>query len=83
MRLLAKEEIPDFGELRNGTMRMFSNTEKRFGRSERRYIEFMKTYAELFHMEEIKETNTKSTRTYHLSHHAMVKKIDPENTSDI
>jgi len=62
-------------------MTMFLNTKQRLGRNEAlrgAYVEFMRTYAELSHMEEIRETNTKSNRICYLSHHAVVKKSDPE-----
>jgi len=63
VRLPAKEEmLPDLSESRNGAMRMFLNTEQRLGHNEvlrGAYVEFMRTYAELSHMKEIRETNTK------------------------
>jgi len=65
VRVPAKEEmLPDLDESRNGAMRMFLNTKQQLGRNmalRGAYIEFMRTYAELSHMEEIKETNIKST----------------------
>jgi len=84
VRLPAKEDMsPDFAESRNGAMRMFLNIEQRLGRNEAlrgAYIEFMRTYAELRHMEEIKETkDSKSNRVYYLPHHAVVKKTDPKD----
>jgi len=71
VRLPIKKEVglSDLGESRNGAM--FLNTKQRLGRNaalKGAYIEFMNTYAELSHMEEIKQTNTKSIRTYYLPH---------------
>jgi len=82
VRLSAKEEmLPDLSESRNDAMRMFLNTEQRLGRNEvlrGAYVEFVRTYAELSHIEEIRETNTKSDRICYLPHHAVVKKSDLE-----
>jgi len=85
VRLPAKEDmLSDLVESRNGAMRMFLNIKQRLGRNEAlrsAYVEFMGTYAELSHMEEIRnteETNTKSNRICYLPHHAVVKKSDPE-----
>jgi len=38
----------------------------------------MRTYAELSHMKEIREMNTKSNRICYLPHHAVVKNSNPE-----
>jgi len=78
--------LPDLAESRNGAMRMFLNIEQRLGRNEAlrgAYVEFMGTYAELSHIEEIRkteETNTKSNRICYLPHHTVVQKSDPEGT---
>jgi len=84
VRLPAKEDmLPDLADSRNGAMRMFLNMEQRLERNEAlrdAYVEFMRTYAELSHMEEIRnieETNIKSNRICYLPHHAVVKKSDP------
>jgi len=82
VRLSAKEKmLPDLGESHNGAMRIFLNTKQCLGCNKAlrgTYVEFMRTYAELSHMEEIRETNTKSNRICYLSHHAVVKKSNPE-----
>jgi len=71
--------LSDLDESCNSAMIMFLNMEQRLERNvtlKGAYIEFVRTYAELSHMEEIKETNIKSTWIYYLSRYA-VKKTDP------
>jgi len=65
-------------ELGNGTVKMFLNTEQQIERNivlRGAYIEFMRIYTVLSHMEEIKRMRIPA---YYLPHHAILKKIDPE-----
>jgi hypothetical protein len=82
MQFPVKEEIPiNLDKSRYGVMKMFLNMKQRLGYNldlRSVYIEFIKAYIELSHMEKIMETNINSNRFYYLPHYIIVKRTDPE-----
>lgn len=71
-----KGEVSELGESRDTALRRLLSVERRLSTKpefHRQYIQFMKEYEELGHMQEITPAEIESSKTYYIPHHAVHK----------
>ncbi|KYN07076.1 hypothetical protein ALC62_01965 [Cyphomyrmex costatus] len=81
VRLSTKEkELERLGKSKSTATKRFYSLERKFRQQQRlkqEYVEFMKEYLTLGHMQKIKDDQEVSNHTYYLLHHAVIKQSPP------
>ncbi|XP_011165769.1 uncharacterized protein LOC105200092 [Solenopsis invicta] len=74
-----RRDPQEVGEFRSGALKRFYKLERRLEMQpelKKQYVAFMDEYLKLGHISLIIENERKATRTYYLSHHAVVTKVN-------